>query len=1156
MTEERCYQELRQRIDFLRRKENGIDTVKGIIRWLGFTVASWIAGAVFELFFMPDSSGRWTWIILNSGLLLFLLIRDVLRPFLRWLNLLSSYDERSLAQAVGSYYPEIRDRLVNALLLGKVMTTGSAYTSVQLAGAFIRQVHAQTAGIDFQKAARWDRIKPSLHFSMAVFMVFLLLLMLFPQSLPESLHRLWNPHLKTTLPPAFSMQVQPGNAVVIDGQSLQITVGIQPLIQGLKVPHRISVFTRLAGTDLFREEMIRSDSNGIFVFQMNALKQNLEYYIVAKDKMLGKTYETRSELYEVVVRKRPSVKHFRVKLRYPEYTGLGERELDENSGDLTTIKGTRVHWRLEASKPLRSAEIVMQDQSVIPLTINSLSSQESEGNYIPERTTVYTFRLTDTAGIVSADPVEYTLRLITDETPMVRLLEPDKDTDINESMLLPLIGDIQDDFGFSQLTLRFKLDETKGFIKPDDQYRTLDLSSLLIPGLTQMSFRHNWNLMPLNLIPEDVVSFYLEVADNDAISGPKFARSVVRRLRFPSLAEMFADANQKQDRVLDKTSDIIKAADEVKKEIENLNQSLLKNKQLDWKEQEKAKQLIEKQQQIQKDLQEVRQQLEQLSRQLEEQKLISKETLEKYQEVQKLLSEVYNKDFQEMMQKLQQAMKQNLDQRRMMEVMKQLRIDQNTLKQNLDRTAELLKRIKAEQMFDQLNKEMEDLLRRQEMINAENAANPDKTKREALAKEQERIESAFNRLSEKSEQLKSLVREIDRKYKTEQLDEVIRRMKSGSMQQRMQQSAQSMSRQSSASREERENQELLKKEMQSLSEQMKKARDEFRIQQDRQIMAAMRKIVVDLLELSVRQEELIKETRESPVYGERFISVLQKQGELRDGLNHVIDQLMTLSNQTFFVTSTLGKTVGKAMGQMNESLRMLEDRSTGVAALYQNQSMVAINDAVKLLMQSMDRMRQGQSGTGLQQMMDDLQKMAGQQGKINDGTMPFAQGQGMDGNTGQMSLEEQAALSRLMAEQQALRDALEQMSGTLQGQESLKGQLDRITKDMDEVLRDMAGNKVNRETIRRQQQILQRMLDASRSMQEREYSEKRKGETAKEYKTASPRELLDDLTERKNRLRREWLKSRGEGYAKDYEELIRLYFEALGDFEKRNAKDQ
>ncbi len=1143
------YSLLQHKISALRRKENLLDFYRGLLVFFAGIILLALFASMIENFFVLTSQERWPLVlsgalVASAGFSYFCLL-----PLARYLNFIRSYDDLLLCGKVGRAFPEIRDRLGNALSLYMRSGTPDRYTSSGMLHAFVVEVYEQSRTFDFTRAADVSRIRKPARFLASAFVLLAFVMIAYYQPFMLSMNRLLHPG--TVLQPVipFAISIDPGDCEILYGQTATLSARIHPLVPDVTVPGKLSVFIRPEGVDQYREETVRSDSAGRFTYSIANCRQSFMYYAEASTRSYGRQHSARSGNYTLTVVRRPSVKRLQVELNGPSYSKTETRQLEDNAGDIAALRGTKVKWTLVSTKPLRQASVVFQDSSSKPMRVSAYTPYKAEGEMILMKSGRYHFELTDTAGIASSDPIEYPVTVFSDEYPVIRLIEPDKDFDINETMLVAMTGDIQDDFGFTKLSLNYKLDETRGFLPPQEQYMTLDLSYLLAEDITQSTLQYTWNLEKLNLQPEDVMSFYLEVFDNDRISGPKASQSAIRRLRFPSLSEMFAEANQQQNQVIDKTEDLIKAADEIKKETDELNKDLLKNKKLDWKDQEKAKQLIEKQQKIQENIRDVQKQVQELSNKLSENKLISKETLDKYQELQKLLSEIYNKDFQEMMQKLQQSMKQNLDQRQMKEAMKQLQTDQESLKRSLDRTVELLKRIKVEQMFDQLKKETDDLIRRQEQIQSENAKNPSKETRQSLSKEQERAEETLNKIQKQSEDLKSMIRDIDKNYRTDELDKTIGQMKSGKTQGKMQKSSQSLSSNPSSSKEEKQNQESISEELDSLSRQMKKARDEYQKQQNDQVMSAMRKIVFDLLELSRQQEALIGETRSTPLYSSRLQGVTQKQGDIRAGLSGVTDQLAELSNQTFFVTSTLGKTVGKAVTAMNESIRSLEDRSTSSAAEHQNRAMVSVNDAVKLLMQSMNRMQQGQSGTGLQQMMDELRQMAGQQGKINEGTIPFSQGQGQEGNEGQMSLEQQAALARMMAEQQALRDALEQMGGQLQGQESLKGQLGNMAREMDEVIRDMKNRNVGRETIRRQQQILQRMLDASRSMREKEFSEKRKGETAKDYLSKSPGGLPDNLTDRKDKLRRDLMRSMKEGFAKDYEELIRLYFEALGNIE-------
>ena len=109
----------------------------------------------------------------------------------------------------------------------------------------------------------------------------------------------------------------------------------------------------------------------------------------------------------------------------------------------------------------------------------------------------------------------------------------------------------------------------------------------------------------------------------------------------------------------------------------------------------------------------------------------------------------------------------------------------------------------------------------------------------------------------------------------------------------------------------------------------------------------------------------------------------------------------------------------------------------------------------------------------------------------------------------------------------------------------LLGDLNRIAREMREVQTDLAQGSVNPETLRKQDSILSRLLDSQRSLRERDFERRRRAESGINVKRLSPGHI--DLTsqEGKNRLREDLLKALQEGYSRDYEELIRKYFDYM-----------
>ena len=96
---------------------------------------------------------------------------------------------------------------------------------------------------------------------------------------------------------------------------------------------------------------------------------------------------------------------------------------------------------------------------------------------------------------------------------------------------------------------------------------------------------------------------------------------------------------------------------------------------------------------------------------------------------------------------------------------------------------------------------------------------------------------------------------------------------------------------------------------------------------------------------------------------------------------------------------------------------------------------------------------------------------------------------------------------------------------------------------MGEVVNDMKDMNIDERTIKRQEQILTRLLDAQRSVRQREYSPKRESRPGEDLARRSP--TMRNPHNDTEQLRQDLLKALEGHYVKDYEQLIRLYFDAL-----------
>jgi hypothetical protein len=102
----------------------------------------------------------------------------------------------------------------------------------------------------------------------------------------------------------------------------------------------------------------------------------------------------------------------------------------------------------------------------------------------------------------------------------------------------------------------------------------------------------------------------------------------------------------------------------------------------------------------------------------------------------------------------------------------------------------------------------------------------------------------------------------------------------------------------------------------------------------------------------------------------------------------------------------------------------------------------------------------------------------------------------------------------------------------------------KVMEDMKETEDELKNQILTERTLKRQQQILNRLLDSMKAVREKEeFEERRESNTGNERDQKSPDKL--ELEEYKNKLRQELLKSNQLEYSSDFIILIEKYFKLL-----------
>ena len=139
--------------------------------------------------------------------------------------------------------------------------------------------------------------------------------------------------------------------------------------------------------------------------------------------------------------------------------------------------------------------------------------------------------------------------------------------------------------------------------------------------------------------------------------------------------------------------------------------------------------------------------------------------------------------------------------------------------------------------------------------------------------------------------------------------------------------------------------------------------------------------------------------------------------------------------------------------------------------------------------------------------------------------------------------DRQQRLNQIARQQEELRQQLKQMSRNPDLRGQLLGDLNKIAEQMLQSVQELQRRRVTRNMTERQHQILLRMLEATKSLQERGKEKKRESRIGEQKERPGPQEIEDAKSA--DQLRRDLIRALEAGYAPDYEKLIKRYFELL-----------
>ncbi|MEK7865437.1 MAG: hypothetical protein AAB434_02055, partial [Planctomycetota bacterium] len=437
-------------------------------------IAFFVVEAVVDRVLLLD---RWVRFALFAGFGTFALMYLSVPLYLGLKRIRSLYAARLIEER----HPEMKEGLTTLLQAEE----GKAIGAKALVGPLRQSVEKSVGPLDPERHAdgsllRWSLIGLALAgvFAGAGFAAG-------GSAFARCLARCVNP-FRELLPPTRTViaRVEPGDTTVLRGKPVPVAAEIR----GEAVDEARLYFSEDGATWLVMG--LQAEGNGRFSGVLPSVRNDTRYFVLAGD--------TKSDVYALTPQDPPDVAEVAVSLVFPEYSGLGEREVD--GGDIDALVGTKATIRVKSGSPLAEAWLRMEDGALVKMDAKGTSARTS---LTVQKSTSYSVLLVAENETRNENPPVYTVIARRDQPPAVRVSKPGRDVEVPADETLPIAIAATDDCGVEQLSMVYQVKGGRAGRKPirlGQERRNVVLETGLIPST-------------MGLKAGDVLLYYVEAHD-------------------------------------------------------------------------------------------------------------------------------------------------------------------------------------------------------------------------------------------------------------------------------------------------------------------------------------------------------------------------------------------------------------------------------------------------------------------------------------------------------------------------------------------------------------------------------------------------------------------------------------------------------------------
>ncbi|MEM6278314.1 MAG: hypothetical protein AAF733_02470 [Verrucomicrobiota bacterium] len=472
-----------------------------------------------------------------------------------------------MARILEIRHPELQERISTAVELLSSDDPDSVKGSEELIRAVVDSAIDDVGSVDPQTEFQANRGKKFVLAAAVCAGVILLTLMIWPKQSWTLLARAMAPFLDIGNAYAESLVIEPGDARIATGDSLEVSVTLNH-----KRLRRAEFRTLLPdGSDTVeRMGLVREDEDGTkkFTLTLPKVEESFQYRIRAGSAL--------SRYYTVEVIDPPAVEELKIHYDFPEYTSLEPTESITETGEIRAVAHTRVRITATMNKPLQVSKLIFNEST-------DLGTPEIDGKTLTWETELlagmngnWHFELTDLDGFTN-EPLSYPLEVLPDKSPTVQIALPVmSELRLRPTERLLIEADVVEDFGFLDAALIITPD---GAIEPVVQKQDLPVAT---GTANQYRSSTSLDLAALNLTENQKrIAVQVQVRDDRPTDydGPGVGLSdpiyITIDRRAKSLADQAIEAQRKElsENLQEAKRELERARDDMRRVEQEMNRS-------------------------------------------------------------------------------------------------------------------------------------------------------------------------------------------------------------------------------------------------------------------------------------------------------------------------------------------------------------------------------------------------------------------------------------------------------------------------------------------------------------------------------------------------------------------------------------------------------